>query len=150
MEPPPPRREWLTRDALLLSLSACFADTGYQAVAVVFPLFLVHQLHESFLSVGLSLALAYGVGSLFSYIGGRAGDRFNKKYVALAGNLLIPLMSLSGLASGVIVAGALFVAGWWARYSRTPARRAWLVEVTEPEYRSRVFGFLHASTWAAA
>lgn len=144
MEPPPPRREWLTRDALLLSLSACFADTGYQAVAVVFPLFLVHQLHESFLSVGLSLALAYGVGSLFSYIGGRAGDRFNKKYVALAGNLLIPLMSLSGLASGVIVAGALFVAGWWARYSRTPARRAWLVEVTEPEYRSRVFGFLHA------
>ena len=138
------RREWLTRDALLLSLSACFADTGYQAVAVVFPLFLVLQLHESYLYVGLFLALAYGVGSLFSYVGGRAGDRFNKKYVALAGNLLIPLMSLSGLASGVAVAGALFIAGWWARYSRTPARRAWLVEVTDPAYTAKVFGFLHA------
>ncbi len=140
----PRRREWLTRDALLLSLSACFADTGYQAVAVVFPLFLVLQLHESYLYVGVFLALAYGIGSLFSFVGGKAGDRFNKKYVALAGNLLIPLMSLSGLASSVLVAGALFIAGWWARYSRTPARRAWLVEVTDPAYTSKVFGFLHA------
>ncbi len=144
MEPGPSRREWLTRDALLLSLSACFADTGYQAVAVVFPLFLVLDLHESYLSVGLFLALAYGIGSLFSFVGGKAGDRFNKKYVALAGNLLIPLMSLSGLATSVLLAGALFVAGWWARYSRTPARRAWLVEVTDPAYRAKVFGFLHA------
>ena len=144
MESTPPRREWLTRDALLLSLSACFADTGYQAVAVVFPLFLVLELHESYLYVGVFLALAYGVGSLFSYVGGRAGDRFNKKYVALTGNLLIPLMSLSGLSTSVLVAGALFVAGWWARYSRTPARRAWLVEVTDPAYTSKVFGFLHA------
>ncbi len=140
----PPRREWLTRDALLLSLSACFADTGYQAVAVVFPLFLVLQLHESYLYVGVFLALAYGIGSLFSFIGGKAGDRFNKKYVALAGNLLIPLMSLSGLATSVLAAGGLFIAGWWARYSRTPARRAWLVEVSDPEYRAKVFGFLHA------
>ena len=137
-------RDWLTRDALLLCLSAFFADTGYQAVAVVFPLFLVLELHEDFFYVGLFLALAYGVGSLFSYIGGRAGDRFNKKHVALAGNLLIPLMSLSGLAAGVLAAGAFFVAGWWARYSRTPARRAWLVEVTDPAYASKVFGFLHA------
>ncbi len=140
----PSRREWLTRDALLLSLSACFADTGYQAVAVVFPLFLVLELHESYLQVGLFLALAYGIGSLFSFVGGRAGDRFNKKYVALAGNLLIPLMSLSGLSTSVLVAGALFIAGWWARYSRTPARRAWLVEVTDPAHRTKVFGFLHA------
>ncbi len=140
----PTRRPWLTRDALLLSLSACFADTGYQAVAVVFPLFLVLQLHESYVYVGLALALAYGVGSLFSFVGGRAGDRFNKKYVALAGNLLIPLMSLSGLATSVLASAALFVAGWWARYSRTPARRAWLVEVTDPAYTAKVFGFLHA------
>ncbi|HYM39743.1 MAG TPA: MFS transporter [Thermoplasmata archaeon] len=144
MEGGPARRAWLTRDALLLCLSAFFADTGYQAVAAVFPLFLVYQMGESAIYVGLFFALAYGIGSLFAYVGGRAGDRFNKKYVALAGNLLIPLMSLSGLSASVAVAGGLFVAGWWARYSRTPARRAWLVEVTDPQYRSKVFGFLHA------
>ncbi len=144
MDAGPRRREWLTRDALLLCLSAFFADTGYQAVAAVFPLFLVFQLRESVFYVGLSFALAYGIGSLLAYVGGRAGDRFNKKYVALAGNLLIPLMSLSGLSAGVALAGVLFVGGWWARYSRTPARRAWLVEVTQPQYRSKVFGFLHA------
>ncbi len=144
MDGGPRRRDWLTRDALLLCLSAFFADTGYQAVAAVFPLFLVYHLGESVFYVGLSFALAYGVGSLFAYVGGRAGDRINKKYVALAGNLLIPLMSLSGLFAGVLVAVTLFVAGWWARYSRTPARRAWLVEATDPRYRAKVFGFLHA------
>ncbi len=144
MDAGPRGRKWLTRDALLLCLSAFFADTGYQAVAAVFPLFLVYQLGENVFYVGLFFALAYGVGSLFAYVGGRAGDRFNKKYVAIAGNLLIPLMSLSGLAPGVALGGGLFVAGWWARYSRTPARRAWLVEVTDPQYRAKVFGFLHA------
>ncbi len=143
MERAASRQAWLTRDALLLCLSAFFADTGYQAVAAVFPLFLVYQLRESVFYVGLFFALAYGIGSLFAYVGGRAGDRFNRKHVALAGNLLIPLMSLSGLSGSVAVAGAFFVAGWWARYSRTPARRAWLVEVTAPEYRAKVFGFLH-------
>lgn len=144
MAPGPLVRPWLTRDALLLCLSAFFADTGYQAVAAIFPLFLVFQLREDVFYVGLFFALAFGVGSLFAYVGGRAGDRFSKKSVALTGNLLIPLMSLSGLSPGVALAGGLFVAGWWARYSRTPARRAWLVEVTDPAYRARVFGFLHA------
>ena len=53
-------------------------------------------------------------------------------------------MSVSALFSNVAVVGALFVFGWWARYFRTPARRAWLVEVSDPAYRSKGFGFLHA------
>ncbi|MDG6971537.1 MAG: MFS transporter, partial [Nitrososphaerota archaeon] len=129
---------------LLLSLSACFADMGYQAVTAVFPLLIVIELGEPAYVYGILLALSFGVGSLFSLVGGQMGDRHGKKAVSLAGNLLIPLMSVSVLFSNVFLVGALFVFGWWARYFRTPARRAWLVEVSAPTHRSKVFGFLHA------
>ncbi len=142
--PAAPGGGWLTRDVLLLSLSACFADMGYQAVTAVFPLLIVIQLGEPAYVYGLLLALSFGVGSLFSLAGGKLGDRHSKKAVSLAGNLLIPLMSVSVLFPNVFLVGAFFVFGWWARYFRTPARRAWLVEVSDPAHRSRVFGFLHA------
>ena len=136
--------QWLSRDVLLLSLSAFIADMGYQAVTAVFPLLIVISLGQPAYVYGLLLALAYGVGSGFSLIGGRLGDRYGKKKLAILGNLLIPLMSVSVLFSNVAVVGALFVFGWWARYFRTPTRRAWLVEVSDPAHRSKTFGFLHA------
>ncbi len=135
---------WLTRDVLLISLSAFFADMGYQAVTAIFPLLIVIQLGQPAYVYGLLLALSYGVGSVFSLIGGRLGDRYGKKRLALLGNLFIPLMSVSALSPNVVAVGALFVFGWWARYFRTPARRAWLVEVSDPAFRSKIFGFLHA------
>lgn len=135
---------WLSRDVLLISLSAFFADMGYQAVTAVFPLLIVISLGQPAYVYGLLLALAYGVGSGFSLIGGKMGDRYGKKKLALLGNLLIPLMSVSVLFPNVMMMGALFVFGWWARYFRTPTRRAWLVEVSDPAQRSKIFGFLHA------
>ena len=67
---------WLTRYALLLSLSAFFADMGYQAVTAVFPLLIVLKLGQPAYVYGVLLALAYGVGSLFSLFGGKLGDWF--------------------------------------------------------------------------
>jgi MFS family permease len=135
---------WLNRDVLLISLSAFFADMGYQAVTAVFALLIVISLGQPAYVYGLLLALAYGVGSGFALVGGKLGDRYGKKRVAILGNLLIPLMSVSVLFSNIAAVGAFFVFGWWARYFRTPARRAWLVEVSDPAYRSKIFGFLHA------
>ena len=117
---------------------------GYQAVTAVFPLLLIIELKEPAYDYGILLALSYGVGSLFSIFGGKLGDRHGKKPLSLAGNLLIPLMSLSALSPNIFFTGALFVFGWWARYFRTPTRRAWLVEISNPNYRSKLFGFLHA------
>lgn len=113
-------------------------------MTAIFPLLIVIDLGQPAYVYGLLLALSYGVGSLFSLVGGRLGDRHGRKPIALLGNLLIPLMSVSVLFPDVLVIGALFILGWWARYFRTPARRAWLVEVSDPAQRSRIFGFLHA------
>ncbi|MEM3186051.1 MAG: MFS transporter [Conexivisphaerales archaeon] len=138
------RSEWLESNVVLISFSAFFADLGYQAVASVFPLFIVFTLHQPAYIYGILASLSYGIGSLFAILGGKAGDRFGRKKVAIAGNLLIPLMSLSGLLHNLVSSAGLYVAGWWARYTRTPARRALLVELSNPNYRAKIFGFLHA------
>jgi hypothetical protein len=51
--------KWLTRDVLLISLSAFFADAGYQALIAGFPLFLVLYL--------LAVGFLYMIGPLFAY-----------------------------------------------------------------------------------
>ncbi len=140
----PVEARWLTLDVALISFSAFFADMGYQAVTAIFPILIIIELKEPAYLYGLLLALSYGIGSIFSLFGGRLGDRYSKKTLSIAGNLLIPLMSISTLFPSVLLTGALFVFGWWARYFRTPSRRAWLVEVSNPQYRSKIFGFLHA------
>ncbi len=135
---------WLSRDGLLLSLSAFFADLGYQGVTALYPLFVVLQLHKSPLLYGLITGLGFGIGSLFAFVGGRLGDRLPKKLIIIVGNLGILLLALSGLSSTIWISGLLFMGGWWFRYLRTPPRRALLVQVTAPQNRTKVFGFLHA------
>ncbi len=135
---------WLTRDVLLISLSACFADLGYQAVLAIFPLFLVINLHAAVWVFALATAISYGPGAIFGLIGGKMGDRYGHKKVAIAGNLFIPLLSLAGLASLPAMAVALFSGGWWARNFRSPPRRTLMSEMVTRENRGKAFGFLHA------
>jgi len=136
--------KWLTHDVLLISLSAFFADAGYQALIAGFPLFLVLYLHAPAYYLGIVMAFAYGIGSLFAYFGGKLADRFGKKAVALFGNLLITILSFTGFAGSALAAGAVFSTGWWFRNFRTPARRAMLGDITRKLDKGKVFGFLNA------
>ena len=137
-------RKWLTRDVLLISLSAFFADAGYQALIAGFPIFLVIYLHAPAYMLGVAMALAYGIGSLFAYVGGRLADIFGKKKIALIGNLLIPILSFTGLSSSASEATAIFSTGWWARNFRTPARRAMIGDISSRLDKGKVYGFLNA------
>ncbi|MGH6777002.1 MAG: MFS transporter [Bradyrhizobium sp.] len=134
----------LSKDAYLLCFSAFFADLGYQGVAALFPLYIVLELREKVFWYGLITGIAFGAGSFFAFVGGLAGDRFDKKYVSIAGNAFIPLMAFSGLTHQLWLSALLFILGWWARYFRSPARRALLVNVTAPGERAMAFGVLHA------
>jgi len=136
--------KWLTHDVLLISLSAFFADAGYQALIAGFPLFLVLYLHAPAYYLGIVMAFAYGIGSFFAYIGGKLADRLGKKAVALFGNLLITILSFTGFAGSALSAGAIFSTGWWFRNFRTPARRAMLGDITKKLDKGKVFGFLNA------
>ncbi|MCL4371886.1 MFS transporter [Candidatus Marsarchaeota archaeon] len=135
---------WLTRDVLLISLSAFFADAGYQALIAGFPIFLVLYLRAPVYYLGIAMALAYGIGSVFAYYGGRLADRYGKKKIAILGNILIPVLSFTGFASFAAEAAAIFSAGWWARNFRTPARRAMIGDISSRLDKPKVYGFLNA------
>lgn len=65
--------------------------------------------------------------------------------MALAGNELIPLLSLCALVASLVWAIGVMTGGWWARNLRSPSRRVMLVgAVPAQERRSAAFGFLHA------
>ncbi len=134
-----------TRNVWLIASSAFFADLGYQAVLAGFPLFLVLTLHAPVWEYGLASALSYGGGAIFSFVGGVVGDRVGHKKLALIGNSIIPLLSLSALVYNPVWAIGLLAGGWWARNLRSPSRRAMLVEaVPKTDQRAKAFGFLHA------
>ncbi len=132
------------REILLIAFSAFFADLGYQAVVAGYPIFLVFGLGLPIYFYGIVEALSYGGGALFSYIGGRAADKYGHKRMAILGNALIPLLGLTGLARTAVHAISLFVGGWWSRNFRSPARRAMVVDNTSINERKEAFGILHA------
>lgn len=139
----PVSKSVLTRNVLLISFSAFFADMGYQAVIVGLPLFLVVVLGAPVYIYGLAEALNYGVGSVFAFIGGRLSARFGSKKIAILGNSLIPVLSFTGFAATVPEAIGTFAGGWWSRNFRSPARRTMMSETVEDENRSRSYGLLH-------
>ncbi|HUY97028.1 MAG TPA: MFS transporter [Verrucomicrobiae bacterium] len=139
------RASWRSGDVWIISVSAFFADLGYQAVLAGFPLFLVFTLHQPAWVFGLASALSYGGGAFFSFAGGRLGDRVGHRSLALAGNAVIPLLSLCALVANPVWAIGMLTGGWWARNLRTPSRRVMLVDAVPAEAdRSAAFGFLHA------
>lgn len=135
---------FVNKNVLYLSLSAFFADAGYQAAVALFPVFLVLFLKAPVYYLGLIYALQYGIGALFAYAGGVLADEYGKKKVAVAGNSLIPILSFLGVASNLLLSPALFLFGWWARDSRSPARRALVALASDEKHRKRAFGVLHA------
>ncbi len=137
-------QKWISRDVLLISFSAFFADLGYQAVQALFPIFLVITLASSPLAFGIANALAFGGGAVLAYIGGVLSDRYSRKWIVVIGSAFILLMSAVGLATSPIMAVALFTGGWWGRNFRSPPRRAMLADVSKRRDLGKTFGLLHA------
>jgi MFS family permease len=137
-------------EVLKISFSAFFADLGYQAAVVMFPLIFVIYLGAPMWLYGIAEAINYGLGSLMAFLGGLAGDRFGRWRVAVLGNAVIISVSFLGFAGYWWQALLIFMVGWWFRNFRTPPRRAMLVEVTDPSERGEAFGLLHALDIAGA
>lgn len=134
----------MNKEVWKISLSAFFADLGYQGAIALLPLLLVVALKLPMYIYGIIEALNYGGGALVGLLGGYAADKYGRKKVAIVGNSLISLMSFTAIANSPVLSPLLFMAGWWSRNFRTPARRAMLVEVAREAERKKAFGLLHA------
>jgi Major Facilitator Superfamily. len=137
-------------EVLKISFSAFFADLGYQAAVVMFPLIFKIMLGAPYWLYGVAEAINYGVGSLMAFLGGVLSDRYGRWRVAVIGNALIVLVSLLGFSRYWWQAMLTFTVGWFFRNLRNPPRRAMMVEVTDPSERSEAFGVLHTLDIAGA
>ncbi len=140
---PDSKKIGLPANVWFISFSAFFADFGYQAVIVGFPLFIVLVLKAPVYYYGIAEALNYGIGSIFAYYGGRLASRYGDRKIAILGNSLIPILSFTGFAASVYEAVAIFATGWWARNFRSPARRTLMSDSVGESNRSRAYGLLH-------
>ena len=131
------------RDVLIISFSAFFADMGYQVLMAGFPYFLVFILGAPVYIYGIAEALNFGIGSLFAYAGGRAGDRYGHRKVAIIGNALIPILSFTALTRDAAGSIAIRSSGWWMRNFRSPSRRVMFASSVNTDNRGRAFGLLH-------
>lgn len=137
-------------EVLKISMSAFFADLGYQVAVVMFPLIFVIYLGAPVWLYGVAEAINYGLGAFMGFLGGLLGDSLGRKRIAVLGNALIIIVALLGFSRYWWEALIIFMVGWWARNFRTPPRRAMLTEVVQPSERSRAFGILHALDVAGA
>lgn len=137
-------KPWINNNVLLLSFSAFFADAGYQAILASFPILLVVIFGAPVYLLGLAYALMYGVGAIFGYIGGRAGDRFGQWRMVILGNSILPVISFVGLAGNPFAAIIVISCGWWAREFRSSIRRGLLGGSVPKNLTGKAFGFLHA------
>jgi len=135
---------WRNKNVWAISLSAFFADLGYQTILAGFPILLVIILKQPYWEYGLATAISYGGGAIFSYYGAKIGSKIGHRRLALIGNSAIPLLSLCALVANPAWAIGLLVGGWWSRNLRSPSRRVMLVEAVPVEKsRAKAFGFMH-------
>jgi MFS family permease len=134
----------MNREVIKISLSALFADLGYQGLISLFPLLVVVELGLPAYIYGIIEALSYGLGALFGFLGGVVSDRFGRKRITILGNTLMIFMSIAALPMSQILTPTLFILGWWMRNFRTPPRRAMLGEVSSGNELKLAFGILHA------
>ena len=134
----------ISRNALLISFSAFFADFGYQSVVAALPILMVIILHAPPYVFGITVAVSSGFGAVLAYYGGVLSDIFGRKKITILGNILIPILSLSGIAANFYEAAALFSGGWLSRNFRSPSRRALLNDEVNESNRGKVFGLLNA------
>lgn len=73
----------MDKNVYKIAFSAFFSDLGYQAVVASFPILLVFYFHVPIFIYGIVESFGYGVGLVFSFLGGFLSDKIGSKKVTI-------------------------------------------------------------------
>ncbi|MBV9526033.1 MAG: MFS transporter, partial [Candidatus Dormibacteraeota bacterium] len=141
------RPVWLTRNVAALSLTDFFADSNYEMVLAVLPLFLTIALGAPALAIGLVEGVADGSASVFKFMSGYFSDRITWRKRLGAGGYA---MCAAGLGLLALVTqwpqaiGARAVA-WVGRGTRQPIRSSLLAQGVPKKDMGKAFGLHEAA-----
>ena len=147
----PPRRAWLNRTTLGISLASLFSDISHELATAVLPAFLL-SLGAGPAALGWIEGSADGLSAVAKLWGGVAADRVRRrKPLASVGYLVTAIGTAAiGLCTAAWQVLACRVAAWIGRGSRSPARDVLMAEGASPEAHGRAFGMERAGDAAGA
>jgi MFS family permease len=140
-----PRKGWLNRAVVGMSLASFFSDAGHEAATSVLPLFLL-ALGAPASALGAVEGVADAVSSFVKLGACWVSDRIGRRKPIVVLGYILTGLSTGGFALAsswwhVLLTRA---AGWFGRGIRGPVRDAMLSESVPPEARGRAFGFHRA------
>lgn len=147
-----PRLKWLNRNVLGIGLADLAADSNYEMVLAVLPLFITAGLGAPAIAVGLVEGVADGSSAAIKVWSGWYSDRIAwRKKLGVGGytatGIGFSLLILVTTWPQVLVSRAL---AWVGRGLRQPIRQAMLAGSVEKEDLGKAFGFHEAMDTAGA
>ena len=146
------RPRWLNRNVLGIGLADLAADSNYEMVLAVLPLFITAGLGAPAIAVGLVEGVADGSSALVKVWSGWYSDRIAWRKKLAVGGYTVTGIGFSALVLATAWPHVLVSRGfaWVGRGVRQPIRQAMLAGSVEKKDLGKAFGFHEAMDTAGA
>jgi MFS family permease len=135
------KNKWLTKSIFGIGLTSLFSDMGHEMTTAILPTFLA-TVGGTAASLGLIEGIADASSSFVKLWMGYYSDRIGKrKPIATIGYIITALKGLFAFTTNWYQVLFIRVLAWMGRGARSPVRDAMMVDLLEPAYYGRAFGF---------
>ena len=135
------KNSWLTKSIFGIGLTSLFSDMGHEMTTAILPMFLA-TLGGTAATLGLIEGIADASSSFVKLWMGYYSDKIGKrKPIASVGYFITALKGLFALTTNWYQVLFIRVFAWMGRGARGPVRDAMMVDLLEPGYYGRAFGF---------
>ena len=135
------KNKWLTKSILGIGLTSLFSDMGHEMTTAILPMFLA-TIGGTAATLGLIEGIADASSSFVKLWMGHYSDRIGKrKPIATIGYIITAFKGLFALTTNWYQVLFIRVFAWMGRGARGPVRDALMVDLLEPAFYGRAFGF---------
>ncbi len=135
------KNSWLTKSILGIGLTSLFSDMGHEMTTAILPVFLA-TIGGTAATLGLIEGIADASSSFVKLWMGYYSDRIGKrKPIATTGYVITAFKGLFAFTTNWYQVLFIRVFAWMGRGARGPVRDAMMVDLLEPAYYGRAFGF---------
>jgi MFS family permease len=135
------KNKWLTKSILGIGLTSLFSDMGHEMTTAILPMFLA-TIGGTAATLGLIEGIADASSSFVKLWMGYYSDRIGKrKPIATIGYIITAFKGLFAFTTNWYQVLFIRVFAWMGRGARGPVRDAMMVDLLEPAYYGRAFGF---------
>ncbi|MEP9409889.1 MAG: MFS transporter [Candidatus Brocadia sp.] len=135
------KNDWLTKSIIGIGLTSLFSDMGHEMTTAILPMFLA-TVGGNAATLGLIEGVADALSSIIKLWMGYHSDKIGKrKAIAVIGYIITALKGFFAFTTNWYQVLGIRVAAWMGRGARGPVRDALMVDLLEPAYYGRAFGF---------